>query len=184
MARDPVTKFQDEMRGLGLGVSITLPGQEPVVICEPPDREEPPVATTETDLADGELLPGETIEEAAERLTGRVADIIDEALERDGAQPLFSPHAYDDPRLKLETKDGRHVNEIVLKFTGTITLNRRVPNDVALYKSLTLGKEVSYRVEANVAGNADTIKPATEKTGELLVGTRTLRVHSLVVDDE
>lgn len=104
------------------------------------------------------------------------ADTIDKLRARGG---LFDPEAYEDPRLNLENGDGRRIDDIAIGFTGTIVLNRRDPDDVAFYRDLQLGKTVEFNFAGSVSGDAETIKPATDKSPELLLGKRTIRIHSL-----
>ena len=55
----------------------------------------------------------------------------------------FNPNDYADPRLRLDQVDGKEVTGIRVKFSGTITLDRKNPAHVALYRRLALGKELS-----------------------------------------
>jgi hypothetical protein len=54
----------------------------------------------------------------------------------------FDPSEYDDPRLRLDPVDGKDVDEISIRFAGTITLNRKSPEAVELYKRFVLGHKV------------------------------------------
>lgn len=121
---------------------------------------------------------GEIIEDAAQAVAEHVADIIDEDEREHGRAPLFDRTAYEDPRLKLESKDGRRIDEIVVSFNGSIMLRRHNPDDVDLWKRLKMGAEVEFTVSGRVVGDALLLKPATETRPERLSGKRTLGVHS------
>lgn len=54
----------------------------------------------------------------------------------------FDPTEYDDPRLRLDQVDGKDVDEIAIRFSGTIELNRKSPEAVELYRRFQLGHKV------------------------------------------
>lgn len=115
------------------------------------------------------------------------ADALEQAADALASDPpLFNPNAYEDPRLRLTTKDGRRVNEISLAFNGAIDLHRLRHGDVSFFRSLKLGDEIELTVTCIVAGDADIEKPATAQRGKVIHARKTLRVHSLdiVPDDE
>lgn len=91
---------------------------------------------------------------------------------------LFDPSKFTDPRLELLSKDGRRIDEILVAFNGSITLQRHAVDDVQLWQRLIMGADVEFTVTGRIVGDALTIKPATEKRREILSGKRTVGVHS------
>jgi len=54
----------------------------------------------------------------------------------------FDDADYADPRLRLDQVDGKDVNKISVRFSGTVELTRTNPDHVALFRRLVLGKEI------------------------------------------
>lgn len=54
----------------------------------------------------------------------------------------FDASEYDDPRLRLDQVDGKDVDEIAIRFSGTIELNRKSPEAVELYRRFQLGHKI------------------------------------------
>jgi hypothetical protein len=57
----------------------------------------------------------------------------------EGQEQVVDPAAYDDPRLKLDDVDGKRVDRISIRFSGTVDLERSNPEHVAKFRSLKLG---------------------------------------------
>ncbi len=93
------------------------------------------------------------------------------------ADDLFDGSVYDDPRLKLETRDGRRIAAIEISFTGAVALQRLAVDDVDLFKGLRLGQEVEFVVTGTVA--ADTTKEKKTRDTTTVVARKTIRVHTL-----
>jgi hypothetical protein len=105
------------------------------------------------------------------------------APENDG---LFDRSQYDSPELALSKIGGQPIDRIAVKFAGTVFLDRSDPADVALYRRLQLGHDLTLMVETKVAAVAG--KGATDREGDLdvVVGESTLKVHTVykpVTDD-
>lgn len=99
-----------------------------------------------------------------------------------GTPTLIDPAEYESEALSLAKVDGNAITRIALAFTGEIFLDRSDPEDVALYRTLVLGKgDIDLRVKAKCSGTG--AKLATDKGGELdvVVGRKTLRIESVVV---
>lgn len=98
----------------------------------------------------------------------------------DGGE-LFDPNSYADPALRLESREGRHVDEIRIPFSGTIVLNRKDKSDVAFFKSLHQGRRYDLEIEATVVADAE--KSSYDKDGDekTLAAVKSLRVTGLTV---
>jgi hypothetical protein len=59
-------------------------------------------------------------------------------------EQAFDAGAYDDPRLRLDYVDGKRIDEISIRFSGTVKLTRGNPDHVELYRRLALGKEIDF----------------------------------------
>jgi hypothetical protein len=62
----------------------------------------------------------------------------------EGQEQAFDAGAYDDPRLRLDYIDGKRIDEISIRFAGTVKLTRGNPDHVELYRRLALGKEIDF----------------------------------------
>lgn len=60
----------------------------------------------------------------------------------DDQEQAFDAGKYDDPALALDRVDGKAVDGIAIRFSGTVTLDRKNREHVALYRKLILGREV------------------------------------------
>lgn len=99
-----------------------------------------------------------------------------------GTPTLIDPAEYESEALALAKVDGNAITRIALAFTGEIFLDRSDPEDVALYRTLILGRgDIELKVKAKCSGTG--AKLATDKGGELdvVVGRKTLRIESVVV---
>lgn len=67
-------------------------------------------------------------------------------------EQAFDAGAYDDPRLRLDYVDGKRIDEISIRFSGTVKLTRTNPEHVELYRRLALGKEVDFADMPPLAG--------------------------------
>lgn len=88
-------------------------------------------------------------------------------VEPGGQTAILDPTEYDREDLQLPKVDGQAIDRIALKFTGTVFLDRADPADVALYRKLTLGHDITLMVEGTSRSTA--AKGATNKDGELNV---------------
>jgi hypothetical protein len=95
----------------------------------------------------------------------------------DGA--LFDRSQYDREDLAIAKIDGEQIDRIAVKFAGTVFLDRSDPNDVALYNQLKLGRDVTLNIEGKCSGTA--AKGATDRDGDLdvIVGERSVKVHTV-----
>lgn len=113
---------------------------------------------------------------------GAGADGSIEHTDEQGQPTLIDPAKYESEALALAKVDGNAITRIALAFTGEIFLDRSDPEDVALYRTLILGKgDIELKVKAKCSGTG--AKLATDKGGELdvVVGRKTLRIESVVV---
>lgn len=61
----------------------------------------------------------------------------------DAQEKAFDPSVYDNPKLRLPDVDGKKVDKIQVRFSGTVELDRLNPDHVAFFRdALRLGKEV------------------------------------------
>lgn len=99
--------------------------------------------------------------------------------EETGQKTLIDRSQYDREDLALPMIDGQQVDRIAFAFTGSIMLDRSDPADVALWRKLTLGQDVTLQVEGSCAGY--TGKSNTNRDGDLVVvvGVRRIKVHTI-----
>lgn len=92
---------------------------------------------------------------------------------------LFDRSQYEREDLKLDKVDGNQVDRIALKFSGTVFLDRSDPADIALYRRLALGRDVTLQVEGRC--NATGAKGATDREGDLdvIIGEKGVKVHTV-----
>lgn len=102
-----------------------------------------------------------------------------EAQEQKGE--LFDRSQYEREDLRLDKVDGNQVDRISLKFSGTVFLDRSDPNDIALYRRLVLGRDVTLQVEGRC--NATAAKGATDREGDLdvVVGEKGIKVTTVYI---
>lgn len=98
-----------------------------------------------------------------------------------GTTTLFTVDDYNDPALAIPKIDGQSIGRIAVAFSGEIFLDRTTKEDVALYNSLVMGRDVELRVAAKVVGTG--AKGATNRDGDLdvIVGKKSLTVKTLYV---
>lgn len=91
----------------------------------------------------------------------------------------FNVDDYNDPELAIDKIDGHSVDRIVLKFSGEVHLDRSDKADVALYRDLRLGRDVTLMVEGKCLGTAG--KGATSRDGDLdvIIGAKTVKVTTV-----
>lgn len=92
-----------------------------------------------------------TIEEQTTSTAGETTDTPPPPESEDA---LFDKSHYDDPELALQKIDGEGVDDIVVKFSGSVTLNRTDPEDVALMRAMKGGGDVSLMIEGRCAKKA------------------------------
>jgi hypothetical protein len=94
-------------------------------------------------------------------------------------EALFDRSQYEREELRLPKTDGRSIDKIRVKFSGSVLLDRLDPSDVELFRALALGQVVALRVEGQVAyaGTGWT----TDRDGNLdaVIGERTLKVETI-----
>jgi hypothetical protein len=67
-------------------------------------------------------------------------------------EAAFDAGQFDDPRLRLDYVDGKRIDEISIRFSGTVKLTRNNPDHVELYRRLALGKDVDFTDMPPLAG--------------------------------
>lgn len=109
---------------------------------------------------------------------------LPEAAEEGKQGALIDRSQYEREDLALQKIDGEDVDRISLKFAGTVFLDRSQPNDVALYRKLKLGKDVTLVVEG--VCNDTGAKGATDREGDLdvIVGRKAVKVHTVYLSVE
>jgi hypothetical protein len=90
---------------------------------------------------------------------------------------LFSGRDYDDPRLTIETDRGERIDEIVVKVSGSLLLNRKSPEACALFRALERGRPVNVELIGHVISKGETDKIKGED--EIIVGERKITVTAL-----
>ncbi len=178
-------------------LTSVLPGEIDAAVGSQPQPE--PDDETQDDDEDDELLEdgpededeedGEFVDldEAANALTNRVADIIEEAHPgtfgderlpeaRKATDALFDPQAYD----ATPVLDGQATDELVIAFSGSVKFAAGDEDGRTLFESLRLGKLVDLNVGGFVSGKAGAYKENAE--GESTVtGKATVKVTDLRV---
>ncbi len=96
-----------------------------------------------------------------------------------GQTAIIDRSAYEREDLQIPKVDNQSIDRIEIKFTGSIFLDRSDVSDVAVYNELRFQRDVSLMVEAKCSNVA--AKGATDRDGDLdvVVGSKTLKVHSL-----
>jgi len=87
---------------------------------------------------------------------------------------LFDGSQYEVPFPKV---DNREVNELQLRLSGQLNLDRHNAEHVALVESLRLGRYVRFTVTANVAAKGQTIKATDE--AEIVTHHVGLKLHGI-----
>jgi hypothetical protein len=92
---------------------------------------------------------------------------------------LFDKSQYDSEELRLPKVDGEGVDRIAVKVNGTIFLDRSDPRDVELFRSMTLGRDITLMVEGRVSKKAHGF--TTDREGELDVikAENAINVHTV-----
>jgi hypothetical protein len=88
---------------------------------------------------------------------------------------LFDGEAY---RVPFPQADGKEVDELVLRLSGSLKLNRHHPDDVALIEGLRLGRHVTLLVSASVDGKSQSVK-VDQEGQETVTHAVGLRMHSV-----
>jgi hypothetical protein len=96
-----------------------------------------------------------------------------------GQTAIIDRSQYEREDLQIPKVDNQSIDRIEIKFTGSIFLDRSEPSDVAVYNELRFQRDVSLLIEAKCSNVA--AKGATDRDGDLdvVVGSKTLKVHSL-----
>jgi hypothetical protein len=102
--------------------------------------------------------------------------IVDEAT---GQTAIVDRSQYEREDLQIPKIDGQTIDQIAMKVSGRIVLDRSDPSDVAVYNEITLGREVTLLVEAKCVATGAT--GATNREGDLdvVIGIKGIKVHSL-----
>jgi hypothetical protein len=98
----------------------------------------------------------------------------------DGGE-LFDARDYTDPRLALDQIDEKDVDKIRLEFSGSVMLDRKSPEDVALMRSLKLGKALELRVAATVSSKKHGYTTGKEGDLDAIVYTGGLKIDTVYV---
>lgn len=125
-------------------------------------------------------------QEAHEAEIAADAEAHDEPEARDEGKQgaLLDRSQYQREDLALQRVDGNDVDRISLKFSGTVFLDRSQPADVALYRKLSLGRDVTLVVEGRC--NSTGAAGATDREGDLdvVVGHKGVKVHTVYLSIE
>lgn len=99
----------------------------------------------------------------------------------DGQTAIIDRSQYEREDLAIAKVDGNAIDRIRLTFSGTVSLDRSEPADVALYNKLVLGRGVTLMVEGRCAGTG--AKEATGRDGDLdvIVGQKTVAVTTVYI---
>lgn len=102
-------------------------------------------------------------------------------VDENGQPTLIDRSQYEREDLAISKVDGNQIDRIRLKVSGTVTLDRSSVPDVKLWNDLVLGRDITLMVEGRCAGTG--AKEATGRDGDLdvVVGEKTVRVHTLYV---
>jgi hypothetical protein len=157
---------------------------------EPPAAPDPPQEDVADDTPEGQPPAGiADVVASAQMTAAAMAPPPAEGPEEEtGQKTLVDRSQYDREDLALPLIDGQQIDRIAFAFTGQIMLDRSDPADVALWRKLTLGHDVSLKVEGVCAGYSG--KGATNRDGDLdvVVGVRRIKVHTIYLpietDDE
>lgn len=108
-------------------------------------------------------------------------ETTEETVVLDVDDSLFAAAQYDDPKLYLDKVDEKDVDKIRVEFSGSVMLDRKDAEDVALIRSLKLGKPLELRVAATC--NSKKTGYTTGKEGDLdaIVFTGGLKIDTLYV---
>jgi hypothetical protein len=127
---------------------------ERTIDTEPEETEEPEVEE-----------PAEPGEEAHARIGwDRSETGLPEAADRAEGGKLFEPGDFDDPALFLETPDGDRIDEIIVKVSGSLVLNRKDPLHVELFRELDRGRSVVVEAGAHIVQESLDEKTKGEET--------------------
>lgn len=99
----------------------------------------------------------------------------------DNGDALFNARDYSDPRLTLDQIDDKDVDKIRLEFSGSVMLDRKDPNDVALMRSLHLGQSLELRVAATVSSKKHGYTTGKEGDLDAIVYTGGLKIDTVHV---
>lgn len=94
---------------------------------------------------------------------------------------LFNASDYEREDLALPKVDGNQLDRIAVKFAGEVFLDRASPADVALFRKLVLGQEVTLMVEGRCSATG--AKGATDREGDLdvVVGQKAVKVTTVYI---
>lgn len=96
-----------------------------------------------------------------------------------GTTALFDARDYSDPRLSLDQIDDKDVDKIRIEFSGSVMLDRKNPEDVALMRSLHLGQSLELRVAATVGSKKHGYTTGKEGDLDAIVYTGGLKVDTV-----
>lgn len=94
---------------------------------------------------------------------------------------VLDPSAYDDPALRIPKVDGKKVDKISVRFSGTVELDRLNPEHVAFFRdTLKLGKEIDL---ADLSGVVQQKPPRQVATKDGYAGdvkqTAVVKIHTI-----
>jgi len=150
---------------------------EQIVEAEQAARDAQTAPATDTPRGPGVEVPPDGTEATIENAGTEEADLV----EPDGQTVLVDRSEYEREDLAIDKVDGNAIDRIRITFSGTVSLDRSEPNDVALYNRLRLGREVTLKVEGRASGTG--AKEATGRDGDLdvIVGLKTVTVTTVYV---
>lgn len=84
-------------------------------------------------------------------------------MTEDAQTEAFPAADYDDPKLRLPEIDGKKVNQIAIRFSGSIVLDRSNPEHVAYFRdTLRLGAEIDLADLSGVVQQKPSRQAATK----------------------
>jgi hypothetical protein len=103
---------------------------------------------------------------------------VDAPVEGPDGQVHFDASAF---TLDIPNVDGVHAEKIVVAFAGSVELDIHDETDLALFNSLTLGREIELRVSGTVADRPSPLKTDKESGAQTMIRKTKIAVHSLYV---
>jgi hypothetical protein len=99
-------------------------------------------------------------------------------IEDPSGQVQFDPTPF---TIDVPKVDGIHAEKIVVSFSGSVELDIHDEKDLALFNSLTLGREIELRVSGTVADRISPLKTDKETGAQTMIRKAKIAVDSLYV---
>lgn len=142
----------------------------PDAVASTPQTEDPPAPNAST-VIDIDLDSDLTMEQQLAAQADKLKTAVGAPAEPTAEDELFEGKQFE----VRATIDGESADKIVIKYSGTQTLDPNDPKDVAFFEKMFLGRKLTLQVEAEVSGKNGQIK--TDKNDDSTVtGTATLKV--------